>query len=437
MKINKNFLLVWLTAFLLAGCFIHKKQPMVPVLPIPSTKLPPGKAFPLHYTYSPNFSDSASYRVVSFADLPQWSQQSFVDSLKAFKISCQKLQNQSEWQQVCQQAKHTGYTNHQAQRFFELYFTPWQVRQNNRLDGITTGYYEPLILGDTQQTSQARFPIYGIPNDFIVVPFNTKQYQDTVRINITGQHTGIIADNGKYTANLAKFPINNKTKALKGRIANNQFIPYYTRAQINAGALNNKASILGYANDPVELFFLHIQGSGRLKTPTGKMIRLGFLDKNDYSYVSIGKYMAKKGYLPLEQTSMQGIKAWLQQHPEKLAEILGQNPSYIFFQSSTEPVNGPIGALGVPLTSGYSAAMDQHFIQLGAPVFLATTHPASGYGLNKLIMAQDTGSAINGPMRVDFFWGYGDEAGRLAGKMKYPGYIWQLLPRGILPIIKR
>ena len=426
-----RYYLLLCSALLLAACnLLHKKTP------IPDTiVLPTGQAHPVNYVFTPQKA-GVSYRVVSYDALPQWSLQSFEHSLEAFKISCRKLQGQPSWQVVCQQALHTGKNKHQAKKFFEQYFTPWQVSQNGQLAGTVTGYYEPMLLGDTKQTAQARFPIYGIPSDFIVVPLSTIKRQGNVRIRLTGKNSGEIAENGTYIANLASFPINEKSKALKGRIAGNQFVPYYTRAQINAGALNNKAPVLGYANDPVELFFLHVQGSGQLKTPDGHILRLGFANKNDYPYVSIGKYMASKGYLPLAQTSMKVIKAWLQQHPQQLAEVLGQNPSYVFFSSSVEPSSGPIGALGVPLTSGYSAAVDNHFVSLGAPLFLATTHPTTGYGLNRLLMAQDTGSAINGAVRVDYFWGYGDEAGALAGKMKFPGYVWQLLPNGMLPQIK-
>ncbi|MDF7677009.1 MltA domain-containing protein [Neisseriaceae bacterium ESL0693] len=432
----KIYAAVCLIALLLTSCTLHKSTPRPSVLiPLSGQQIPSGQALPLHYVHDAN-RQGVRYQVVSFTDLPQWSQQPFSQSLRAFKKSCQKLQVQPAWQMVCQQASQTHETDRQAKHFFEHYFTPWQIAQNGRLDGMVTGYYEPMLLGDRYQTAQARFPIYGLPDDFISVPLSTGQRQGTVRIQLTGQHSGIIAANGVYSANLSAFPINAKTKALKGRISGNQFVPYYTRAQINAGALNGKAPVLGYANDPVELFFLHVQGSGRLKTPTGQMIRLGFADKNDYAYVSIGKYMANKGYLPLAQTSMQGIKLWLQQHPDKLAEVLGQNPSYVFFQASTDPAEGPVGALGVALTGEYSGAVDRHFIQLGAPLFLATTHPENGRGLNKLIMAQDTGSAINGAVRVDYFWGYGDAAGRLAGKMKHTGYVWQLFPKGVLPIIK-
>ena len=180
---------------------------------------------------------------------------------------------------------------------------------------------------------------------------------------------------------------------------------------------------------------MHIQGSGRLRTPAGNFVRLGFADKNEYPYVSIGQYMSTRGYLPLAQTSMQNIKSWMGKNPNHLAEVLGQNPSYVFFKvldgSSDQ---GPVGALGVPLTGGYSGAVDKHHITLGAPLFLATSHPANANaGLNRLIVAQDTGSAIKGAVRVDYFWGYGDEAGQLAGRHNATGYVWQLLPHGVLP----
>lgn len=427
--------LLWFSVLCLAACGITHKPTDKILSGISGPAIAPGKPLPPSYVFTPGKA-GVSYRVVNYHDLPQWSDQSFVDSLEAFKTSCGKLQMQPAWQPVCQQAARTGRHNHQAKAFFESYFTPWQVSQNGQLAGTVTGYYEPMLQGDTKQTAQARFPIYGIPNDFIVVPLTSGQRQGIVRIRLTGPNSGVITPTGNYTANLAAFPLNEKTRALKGRISGSQLVPYYTRAQINAGALNGKAPILGYANDPVELFFLHVQGSGQLKTPDGQMLRLSYADKNDYPYVSIGKYMAGKGYLPLAQTSMQGIKAWLQRHPQQLAEVLGQNPSYVFFRATAEPASGPTGALGVPLTKGYSAAVDSHFVNLGAPLFVATTHPANGFGLNRLLMAQDTGSAINGAVRVDYFWGYGDEAGALAGKMKYPGYVWQLLPNGMLPQVK-
>lgn len=419
----------------LAAC--GSRAPSVPttVSPVTLTETP-GQAMPLGYVHDAG-KDGVRYQTVAYNSLPQWQQQVFGRSLASFKQSCTRLQAQPAWQSVCRQAQALPDNSPLAKTFFERYFTPWQVSQNGQLAGTVTGYYEPALTGDVRADRRAKFPIYGVPNDFVVVPLPAAARQSgTVRVRITSANQGVIAADGAYTARLADFPLNAKTTALKGRVSGSAFVPYHTRAEINAGALNGKAPILGYADDPVELFFLQVQGSGRLRTPEGQYVRLGFADKNDQPYVSIGRYMANKGYLPLGQTSMQGIKGWLQQNPQKMAEVLGQNPSYVFFRQLPGNDSGPIGALGVPLSGGYSAAIDRHYITLGAPLFVATTHPASGHGLNRLLMAQDTGSAINGAVRIDYFWGYGDEAGAVAGKMKHPGYVWQLLPNGMLPEVR-
>ena len=442
--IRLPFFLIVLTV--LAACSYSKKPSAVIVQPqqqggglgavvrpggIPR---PAGRRSPIGLIVNPAGS-SASYKAVDYAVIPQWHQQNFVKSLEAFIQGCGKLQVQAGWQNVCLQAMQTHRQNQAAQQFFEQYFTPWQVSENGKLGGTVTGYYEPVLTGDTHATHRARFPIYGIPYDFVSVelPANLRNSKAVVRIRQTGQNSGRIASDGNYTANLATFPISAHTTTLKGRFVGNDFIPYHPRNEINGGALNGKAPILGYADDPVELFFLQVQGSGRLKTPTGQYIRLGYADKNEYPYVSIGRYMADRGYLTLAQTTMQGIKAYMQQNPQKLAEVLGQNPSYVFFRRLDDGNDGPIGALGTPLMGEYAGAVDRHHITLGAPLFVATTHPETQYGLNRLIMAQDTGSAIKGAVRVDYFWGYGDEAGRVAGKMKHPGYVWQLLPNGVAP----
>lgn len=421
-----------LLALLLGGCFFHSR-------PKPSgggvgamPALPPGQRYAEGYQHRVSGSP-AGYKAVSFAALPQWPQQDFAASLNAFRKSCTALKNKLQWQNVCAQADRVGSQSAAARQFFEQYFTPWEVSHNGQLGGTITGYYEPVLHGSARQTSQARFPIYGLPADLVTVPLAGALQSGTVRIQLTGRNSGQIAANGEYTANLADFPGREKSRSLKGRVSGSRFVPYYTRAQINAGAVNGSAPVLAYADDPVELFFLHIQGSGRIRTPDGRYIRLGFADKNDHPYISIGRYMANKGYLPLAQTSMSKIRDWLRAHPDKLAEVLGQNPSYVFFRQLPDGNDGPIGSLGVPLSGGYSGAVDKRFITLGAPLFLATAHPETGHALNRLIMAQDTGSAINGAVRVDFFWGYGDEAGRVAGRMKQTGYVWLLLPNGVLP----
>lgn len=416
---------------MLAAC--PSQQVMPPTTqPLPNTQIPPGQGHAPGYTHQLPGS-AAIYKVVGFQALPQWQQQDFTASLGAFRKSCERLGRQPQWQGVCAQAAAVPNQPAAAKQFFEQYFTPWEVRHNGQLGGTITGYYEPVLKGSAQPSAQARFPIYGVPTDLVTVPINSGQRQGSVRVRLSGNNSGQIAADGQYTANLADFPLQERSNALKARVVGNRLVPYYTRTEINAGALNGRAPILAYAEDPVELFFLHIQGSGRVITPDGRYIRLGFADKNDHPYVSIGRYMANRGYLPLAQTSMQGIQAWLRNHPNRLAEVLGQNPSYVFFRELPANNDGPIGSLGVPLTGGYSGAVDRRYITLGAPLFLATAHPETGQALNRLIMAQDTGSAINGAVRVDFFWGYGDRAGEVAGKMKQTGYVWQLLPNHVLP----
>lgn len=427
---TKHILQWWawaLSAGILAACSPSYHAPAVAVAPA-GVVMPAGTPHPMGYRHQA-LGSPAAYKVVAHSALPQWETQNFGSALGAFRQSCTRLRSQAAWQNVCAQADALASGSPVAARqFFERYFTAWEVSQNGQLGGTVTGYYEPVLQGSRLPTAQARFPIYGVPNDMITVPLNGRR-SGVLRVAANGQ----ITPNGQYTIDLSKFMIQANSRVVKARASGSQLVPYYTRDQINGGALNGRAPILAYANDPVELFFMHIQGSGRIQTPDGGFIRLGFADKNEYPYASIGRYMANQGYLPLAQTSMQGIKAWMTRNPHRLAEVLGKNPSYVFFRELPNTGDGPLGALGVPLTSGYSAAVDRRYMTLGAPFFLATSHPDNGWALNRLMVAQDTGSAIQGAVRVDFFWGYGDEAGRIAGRMKQTGYVWQLLPNGMLP----
>lgn len=193
---------------------------------------------------------------------------------------------------------------------------------------------------------------------------------------------------------------------------------------------------MAYAISPVDFFFLQVQGSGRLHLPDGKLLRLTYAQKNGHPYQSIGKYMVQKGYLPPHAVSQSSINQYITAHPQRKNEIFAHNPSYVFFKPSADqsPNDGPIGSLGVPLRAGYTGAVDQRFIDLGAPLFLATTDPRNHRALNRLIIAQDTGSAIKGSVRVDYFWGFGESAGAIAGKTNHKGYVWLLLANGQYPL---
>jgi membrane-bound lytic murein transglycosylase A len=194
-----------------------------------------------------------------------------------------------------------------------------------------------------------------------------------------------------------------------------------------------------FVDDAVEAFFLQIQGSGRVRLAEGGIVRLGYADQNGQPFRSVGRILIERGAVAPGEASMQGIKAWAREHPDELPRLLDENPSYVFFREvvpdPNAPVDGPIGTLGVPLAAGRAIAVDPRSIPLGAPVFLATTWPLSERPLNRLVLAQDTGGAIRGPLRADFFWGFGEDAGREAGRMKQPGRMWVLWPKGAgLPI---
>jgi len=218
---------------------------------------------------------------------------------------------------------------------------------------------------------------------------------------------------------------------LRGRIDGRRVVPYLSRGEIDARGV--PAQVIAWAADPVELFFLQIQGSGQIRLESGERIRIGFADQNGHPYRSLGRYLVDRGELPLEQTSMQNIKAWAAANPARLKEALNSNPSYVFFRELPPAAEGPPGALGVPLTAEYSLAVDRRFVPLGAPVYLATTDPITEQKLERLMAAQDTGGAIRGAVRADFYFGTGAEAGVAAGRMRQQGRMWLMWPRGEPP----
>ena len=269
--------------------------------------------------------------------------------------------------------------------------------------GLVTGYYEPLLRGSRQRSATFSQAVLGVPPDLL-------------------------------TIELADVLPDLKGMRLRGRLQGNKVIPYYARADINAREANYADRVLLWVDDAVELFFLQIQGSGRVKLPDGSMVRIGYADQNGHPYQAIGRVLAERGELKIEQTSMQGIQAWARANPEKLSDVLNANPSYVFFREvQAKGDEGPQGAMGVPLSAERSIAVDPRQVPLGAPVFLATTQPASAAPLRRLVLAQDTGGAIRGVVRADFFWGFGADAGSQAGKMKQQGQMWVLLPPGAAP----
>jgi membrane-bound lytic murein transglycosylase A len=387
----------WLFALLLSACAVRPpvEPPAPPPAPTP-VPVPPPPVIPTPAVPYPTLKP-VDWNAVSF-----WQEDAASEAWSAFLQSCSTLVKRSAWQAICNDAATLPVPDDATVRaFFEQRFQPYQATQEDgSVEGLVTGYYEPLLKGDRVRTERARFPLYAVPDDLI-------------------------------TVDLASVYPELKNLRLRGRLAGNKLVPYPTRKEIEMPANGNgfKGKPIAWAEDPVDLFFLQIQGSGRIELPDGSHLRVGYADQNGHPYQSIGKLLVERGELKLEQASMQGIKDWGAKNPDKLPELLAANPSFVFFRELPNGLTGPLGALGVPLTGGRSIAVDPRFIPLGAPVFLATTQPNSAEPLNKLVMAQDTGGAIRGGVRADFFWGFGDAAGELAGRMKQRGRMWVLLPK--------
>ena len=347
----------------------------------------------------------ARYAPAEFADLPGWATSGTAEALRAFVAGCARLRATSALTQACAAARALPADEAAARDFFESTFTVYAISSSEgQTEGLITGYYEPVLDGSRTRGTRFRYPVFGVPSDMIVV-------------------------------DLASLYPDLKHRRLRGRIEGRRLVPYYSRAEIEDADGRFDAPALAWVSDPVALFFLQIQGSGQIAFDDGTRMRLGYADQNGHPYRSLGRHLVERGELPLEQASMQGIQDWAQAHPEKLRAALDSNPSYVFFRVLPDlPVGeGPIGALGVPLRAGASLAVDRRFLPLGAPIYLATTEPLSDAPLERLTVALDTGGAIRGPVRADFYWGSGPEAGALAGRMRQQGRLWLLWPRGAPP----
>ena len=350
---------------------------------------------------------------VAWSTLPGWADDPLVDAWPAFIASCNALATKPEWSAVCSSARAIDAGDALAIRnFFESRFVAHRVTTSDGNDtGLVTGYYEPLLRGSRVPAAPYLTPLYGVPDDLLIVDM-TSLYPEL------------------------------KGKRLRGKVVGRTVVPYPSRGDLAAsGALRGKEVL--WVDDPVEAFFLEIQGSGRVQLfdagrdgrTVRETVRLAYADQNGQPYKSIGRWLVDQGEMTLAQASMQNIKAWAMAHPDRLQELLGANPSEVFFKEEkiVDPSQGPKGALGVPLTPQRSIAVDPKVVPLGAPVFLATTQPLSEAPLQRLVMAQDTGGAIaaapGGAVRADYFWGFGAEAGNSAGRMKKQGRMWVLLPR--------
>jgi len=389
-----------LAILLLAGCSTLSPEPASPNCP-PSAACPSCPP-PAAETPGTPQSFSRTLEVADWSELPGWQDDDVAAAWPAFLQSCRGLMGRprgEEWKRVCELARELGERpGFDARTFFEDNLRPYAViAGDGGVSGTVTGYYEPLLRGSRQPARGFKEPVLGVPDDLLNIDLS------------------------------ALFP-ELKDKRLRGRIEGKRVVPYWTRAEIVSRGKNIPARTLLYVDDAVELFFLQVQGSGRVRLADGSLVRLNYADQNGHPYQSIGRLLVERGELKLEEASMQGIQAWARANPARLDELLNSNPSYVFFREMPDSQDGPIGALGVPLSAERSIAIDPRSVPLGAPVFLSTTRPNSAEPLNRLVLAQDTGGAIKGAVRADFFWGFGKAAGQLAGRMKQSGRMWVLLP---------
>jgi membrane-bound lytic murein transglycosylase A len=366
--------------------------------------LPPGRETPVPVPPVP--APAPAKLIVSTWDaIEGWREEDPTPAWSAFLTGCSALNSQPTWQTVCSSASRLQDMSPTAiKQFFEVNFTPYQVINGDGSDsGIITGYYEPLLHGSRTYSKHYRYPVYGTPDDLLTIDLSDL-YPELKGMRLRG-----------------------RLDADKKRV-----VPYLSRAQIDgseaAAPLAGKELV--WVEDAVELFFLQIQGSGRVELENGETLRIGYADQNGHPFRSIGKWLIDHGELTLDKASMQGIQAWARRNPDKLRALLDVNPSYVFFRELPADAPGPLGSLGVALTARRSLAVDARYIPLGAPVFLKTTWPNSDKPLQQLMLAQDTGGAIRGGVRADFFWGFGDDAGKLAGSMRQKGKMWVLLPNG-------
>ncbi len=369
----------------LAGCAPFPPKTVCP-------QCPPPKPVP----------ETVRYQDASFDALPGWTAAALEPSLRAFLAGCPRP---GALARACELARAVPANDELAARqFFESSFIPYALISSESGDGgVITGYYEPVIDGSRTRSALNRYPIFGVPDDLIVV-------------------------------DLAAANPDVRNMRLRGRLEGRRLIPYYSRAEIDSKGNGFAAPVLAWTVDPVELFFMQIQGSGQLRLESGERVRLGFADQNGHPFRSLGRYLVERGEMKLEEASMQSIKAWAAANPARLQEALNQNPSYVFFRELPASGDGPVGALGTPLSPEYSIAVDRRFVPLGAPVYLATTFPLSDEPLERLVAAHDTGGAIRGAVRADFYWGSGADAGTRAGRMRQQGRMWLLWPRGeVLP----
>ena len=355
------------------------------------------------------------YAAIDYDDLVGWGEDSIIEALPALLRTCEKFKGLDDniavginglggtvgsWRAPCAAISVVEPGDGDGLRAaLEALFLPVSVLSGDGdAEGTFTGYYEAELHGSLSRTKRYRVPIYGLPDDLI-------------RIDVRRFLPDVVAP------------------TIVGRVVERSVVPYHTREAIDVhGAVDDHADVLVWTDDPVDAHILHIQGSGRVKLQDGKVIRVGYADNNGHLFQGIGSILVQAGEIRRGEASMPKVRKWLKKNPKAAANYMNQNPRFIFFRRIKQ--EGPIGGFGVALTPQRSLAVDPTYVPLGAPVWLNTTDP-DGRVFRRLMVAQDVGAAIKGPIRGDIFWGYGESAFAMAGRMHGAGRYSVLLPRGV------
>ena len=364
---------------------------------------------------------SARYLVQPFDRLPQIADAEWRAAWPAWSASCAGAGRDARriaWQDACQRAASVdGQDATAVKAYVQNEFDAYRIESlsleadplnpgavERKLRGLITGYYEPLLQGSRAADERFAFPLYRVPGDLVRIEL-AEAYPQLRGLNLRGR--------------------------LDPSAGAARVLPYWTREQIE-GQDRLRGSELVWVDDALAAFFLQVQGSGRVQLSTGEQIRLAYADTNGQPYRSIGRWLVEQGEMSVEQASLAAIREWARAHPERLRELLNHNPSVVFFREAAlgDPERGPVGALGIALTPGYSVAVDPRFIPLGAPLIIESEHPMTGEPLVRPVLAQDTGGAIRGPLRLDLFWGFGPHAEEAAGQQRGQAAVWILVPRG-------
>ncbi|MEQ9328095.1 MAG: MltA domain-containing protein [Rhodospirillales bacterium] len=354
---------------------------------------------------------------VQFGDLAGWQDDNLSGFLPAFSRSCALHLKRpddrpvtpsefgvtaGDWKAACAALAAVPAGDPAALRqAIETHFGIWRLEDVSRgAEGVATGYYEPRLRGARQPAGPYRTPLYRRPPELVTV------------------------DLGEFSDDL-------KGKRITGQVEQGRLKPMPPRKEIVAGAYRDRGLELVWVDDPVDAFFLQIQGSGQVVLPDGDILRVGYDGANGRSYTPVGRILIRDGEVPKDKMSMQAIRGWMEQNPDRAGALMDENASFVFFRELKG--DGPIGAEGVALTPGRSIAVDRRFLPLGMPVWISTADPETGAPIRRLVMAQDTGGAIRGVVRLDLFWGPGEEAAHKAGLMNQPVNMFLLLPRGFTP----